>query len=70
MFWWELYFLEFKFFRLLCVNVGRVLNQRVIVKKLGVSATAASKALVEMEKEGFVLIKGDEVMKLSLVELN
>ena len=52
------------------MNVGRVLNQRVIVKKLGVSATAASKALVEMEKEGFVLIKGDEVMKLSLVELN
>jgi len=62
--------LQNEIFRLLCVKVGESLNQRTISKKLNVSPTAVSKALIDLEKENLITIKKDKNMNLNLVELN
>lgn len=62
--------LQSEIFRLLCIQVGKFLNQTAIAKKLKVSSTAVSKALLYLEKNNLVLIKKDKKMNLNLIELN
>tara|TARA_Y100000310_G_scaffold79304_2_gene76002 strand:+ start:8956 stop:9501 length:546 start_codon:yes stop_codon:yes gene_type:complete len=62
--------LQNEIFRLLCVKTGKQLNQRTIANLLGVSPTAVAKAIVRLENDGVVLIKKDDKMNLTLVELN
>lgn len=62
--------LQSEIFRLLCMNVGIKLNQREIARKLEVSPTAISKALVSLEKNDLAVVKKDKNINLNLVELN
>jgi predicted nucleotidyltransferase len=57
-------------FKLLCINVGREMNQREIAKELNVSSTAISKALNYMEKEELIKIDRNKTMNLLSVILN
>ena len=62
--------LQAEIFRYLCIKAGQTPNLRRIAGQLDVSPTAVSKALVEMEKEGWVAVKKSKTMNLLSIELN
>ncbi|MBR9705105.1 winged helix-turn-helix transcriptional regulator [Candidatus Pacearchaeota archaeon] len=62
--------LQNSIFRLLCIYSGEKINQREIARKLRVSPTAVSKALVNLKKEEIILQEKQKNMNLILVELN
>ncbi len=62
--------LQNQIFRLLCVKVGKPLNQRAISKILKVSPTAVAKSLGELKKNKLINVKKDSLMNLNLIELN
>ena len=62
--------LQNRIFRLLCVKVGGVVNQRAIAEILGVSATAVAKSLPLLEEEGLIRVEKDSRMNLMLIELD
>lgn len=62
--------LQGEIFRLFCIRAGHVLNLRSVAGMLGVTPTAISKALVELEKEGLLKIKRAEKMNLLSIEIN
>ena len=62
--------LQNSIFRLLCVYSGEKINQREIARKLNVSPTAVSKALLDLEKEKIIIREKQKNMNLILVELN
>ena len=61
--------LQQEILRLLFVMAGRSLNQRAIAKILEVSPPAVMKALPDLEKENFIVIKQDESKRWA-IELN
>ena len=62
--------LQNEIFRLLCVKVGEILNQRQIAKILRVSPTAVAKALPLLKKEGLILHRKLKEMNLNYVEID
>jgi len=62
--------LQNEIFRLVCIKVGKPINQRGIAKLLKVSPTAISKALEGLKIEGLINIEKDLQMNLTLIELN
>lgn len=62
--------LQNEIFRLLCINIGKAINQRTIADALKVSPTAVSKSLTTLKKEKLIVVKKDSRMNLTLVELN
>lgn len=62
--------LQEEIFRFLCVNAGKSFNLRGVAKALGVSPTAVSNALPELEKEKIVSVNRSESMNLLAIELN
>ncbi|MBW2967029.1 nucleotidyltransferase domain-containing protein [Candidatus Woesearchaeota archaeon] len=60
--------LQSRIFRLLCINVGKPLNQRQIAAALDVSPTAVGKSLEGLGR--LVMIQKDPRMNLSSVTLN
>jgi predicted nucleotidyltransferase len=62
--------LQREIFNLLCIKVGKKLNQRQISKLLKVSPTAVSKALLFLEENKLANISKEENFNLKLVELN
>jgi len=62
--------LQQEILRLLFVKAGVSLNQRQIAKSLGVSQPAVTKALPNLEKENFILIKKDKETKRWAIKLN
>ena len=62
--------LQQEILRLLFVKAGVSLNQRQIAIALGVSQPAVTKALPNLEKENFILIKKDKETKRWAIKLN
>ena len=62
--------LQNRIFRLLCVRVGGVVNQRAVAKILGVSPTAVAKAIPLLKEEGLIRVESDSVMNLMSIELD
>lgn len=62
--------LSIEIFRFLCENTGEEVNQSLIAKKLEVSPTGVSKAMMPLEKKGLISIKRNKLMNLNLVQLN
>lgn len=62
--------LQQEIIRLFFVKAGTTLNARRISQYLGVSATAVSKALPELEKQSFIVSSQDKESKRWSIELN
>jgi predicted nucleotidyltransferase len=62
--------LQEEIFRFLCIKAGQVFNLRGMATKLGVSPTAVSNALVQLEKERFIKVIKSKTMNLMSIELN
>ncbi len=62
--------LQQEILRFLFLYAGKSFNKRVLSKKLGVSPTAISKALENLEKEGLIILDMDKDSKTSEIKLN
>lgn len=62
--------LQNEVFRVLCIKVGKTLNQRALAKTLGVSPTAIAKSLKNMGKEGLIKIEKSKTMNLTSIQFN
>ena len=62
--------LQNEIFRLLCIKVGKPLNQRKISKLLKVSPTAVGKAIKLLENNELIRIDKSKEMNLNLISLN
>jgi len=62
--------LQTEIFRYLCIKAGQSFNLRGLARPLGVSPTAVSNSLGELEKEGLIRVKKSETMNLMSIEFN
>ncbi len=62
--------LQQRIFRLLCIKVGQSFNLRGIAKLLGVSPTAVSNVLHDLEKERLIKMEKSKTMNLISIEFN
>lgn len=62
--------LQNEIIRLLCIKAGLNLSLREISRLLKVSPSAISKAIINLEKEEFIIIKRDKRINLLLIGLN
>ncbi len=62
--------LQNEIFRYLCIKAGTILNQRGIARPLGVSPTAVSKSLKDLEKQQLIKIEKSQTMNLISISLN